>query len=145
MKNIKIKDIINLTKGTLIQGNPELECIEFSKDTRTIKGGEIYIGIKGENFDGNNFWKEALTQGADAVIVQDINFKEEELKEFKNKTIIKVENTLEVLYKIAKCIKSAELIAYEDLGAEALRKLYVEDMPLVVIIDSEIGFYSLLR
>ena len=33
--------------------------------------------------------------------------------------------------------KKCELIAYEDLGAEALRKLYVEDMPLVVIIDSE--------
>lgn len=38
---------------------------------------------------------------------------------------------------LAKCIKECELIAYEDLGAEALRKLYVEDMPLVVIIDSE--------
>ena len=38
---------------------------------------------------------------------------------------------------LAKCIKSAELIAYEDLGAEALRRLYVEDMPLVVIIDCE--------
>ena len=38
---------------------------------------------------------------------------------------------------LSKCIKKAELIAYEDLGAEALRKLYVEDMPLVVIIDSE--------
>ena len=38
---------------------------------------------------------------------------------------------------LAKCIKSAELIAFKDLGAEALRKLYVEDMPLVVIIDSE--------
>ena len=38
---------------------------------------------------------------------------------------------------LAKCIKQAELIAFEDLGAEALRKLYVEDMPLVVIIDSE--------
>ena len=38
---------------------------------------------------------------------------------------------------LAKCIKRAELIAYEDLGAEALRKLYVEDMPLVVIIDCE--------
>ena len=37
---------------------------------------------------------------------------------------------------LAKCIKKCELIAYEDLGAEALRKLYVEDMPLVVIIDS---------
>lgn len=31
--------------------------------------------------------------------------------------------------------KKAELIAYEDLGAEALRKLYVEEMPLIVIID----------
>ena len=38
---------------------------------------------------------------------------------------------------LVKCIKKCELIAYEDLGAEALRKLYVEDMPLVVIIDSE--------
>ena len=38
---------------------------------------------------------------------------------------------------LAKCIKSAKLIAYEDLGAEALRELYVEDLPLMVIIDSE--------
>jgi fumarate hydratase subunit beta len=38
---------------------------------------------------------------------------------------------------LAKCIKKCELIAYEDLGAEALRKLYVEEMPLFVIIDSE--------
>lgn len=37
----------------------------------------------------------------------------------------------------AKCVKSAELIAYEDLGSEALRKLYIEDLPLVVVIDSE--------
>lgn len=38
---------------------------------------------------------------------------------------------------LAKSIKSCELIAYEDLGAEALRKLEVVDMPLVVIIDSQ--------
>jgi len=38
---------------------------------------------------------------------------------------------------LARCIKKAELVAYEDLGAEALRKLYVEEMPLVVIIDCE--------
>ena len=37
---------------------------------------------------------------------------------------------------LAKCIKKAELIAYEDLGAEALRKLEVENMPLIVVIDS---------
>ena len=38
---------------------------------------------------------------------------------------------------LVKCIKSAELVAYEDLQSEALRRLYVEEMPLVVIIDSE--------
>ena len=38
---------------------------------------------------------------------------------------------------LSKCIKKAEVIAYEDLGAEAIRKLEVEDFPVVVIIDSE--------
>ena len=38
---------------------------------------------------------------------------------------------------LSKCIKSAEIIAYEDLGAEAIRRLEVEDFPVVVIIDSE--------
>ena len=37
---------------------------------------------------------------------------------------------------LSKCIKKAEVIAYDDLGAEAIRKLYVEDFPVVVIIDS---------
>ena len=38
---------------------------------------------------------------------------------------------------LAKCVKKCGLIAYEDLGAEALRRLYVEDMPLFVIIDCQ--------
>lgn len=38
---------------------------------------------------------------------------------------------------IGKCVKSSEVIAYEDLGSEAIRKLEVENMPLVVVIDSE--------
>ncbi|MCR5508316.1 MAG: Fe-S-containing hydro-lyase [Lachnospiraceae bacterium] len=38
---------------------------------------------------------------------------------------------------LSKCIKSSEVIAYEDLGTEAIRKLYVEDLPVIVIIDKE--------
>ena len=38
---------------------------------------------------------------------------------------------------LSKCIKSAEVIAYDDLGTEAIRKLYVEDLPVVVIVDTE--------
>ncbi|NFH69555.1 Fe-S-containing hydro-lyase [Clostridium botulinum] len=38
---------------------------------------------------------------------------------------------------IAKSIVKSEVIAYEDLGAEAIRKMEVKDMPLVVIVDSD--------
>lgn len=38
---------------------------------------------------------------------------------------------------IGKSVKSSEIVAYEDLGAEAIRKLEVEDLPIIVIIDSE--------
>lgn len=36
-----------------------------------------------------------------------------------------------------KCIKSCEVIAFDDLGCESVKRLYVEDFPLIVAIDSE--------
>ncbi|MBP3620193.1 MAG: Fe-S-containing hydro-lyase [Lachnospiraceae bacterium] len=38
---------------------------------------------------------------------------------------------------LSKCIKESEVIAYDDLGTEAIRKMRVEDFPVVVVIDSE--------
>ena len=38
---------------------------------------------------------------------------------------------------LSKCIKKSEVVAYDDLGAEAIRRLEVEDFPVTVIIDSE--------
>ncbi len=38
---------------------------------------------------------------------------------------------------LSKCIKKAEVIAYDDLGAEAIRRLEVEDFPVIVVIDSQ--------
>ena len=38
---------------------------------------------------------------------------------------------------LSKCIKKSELVAYEDLGAEAIRRLEVENFPAIVIIDSQ--------
>lgn len=37
---------------------------------------------------------------------------------------------------IAQCVKSVEIVAFEDLGTEAVRKLFVENLPVVVLIDS---------
>ena len=36
---------------------------------------------------------------------------------------------------LTRCVKSAELVCYEDLGAEAVRRLEVENLPLTVVID----------
>lgn len=38
---------------------------------------------------------------------------------------------------LSKCIHSSEVVAYEDLGPEAIRKLEIVDMPVVVVIDCE--------
>ena len=38
---------------------------------------------------------------------------------------------------LGKCIKKSELVAYEDLGAEAICRLEVENFPVVVIIDAQ--------
>ncbi|MBE5785273.1 MAG: Fe-S-containing hydro-lyase [Clostridiales bacterium] len=38
---------------------------------------------------------------------------------------------------LSKCVEKAEVIAYDDLGAEAVRRLTVKDLPLTVVIDSE--------
>lgn len=39
--------------------------------------------------------------------------------------------------KMSKCVKSVEVIAFPELGTEALRKLYVEDFPVIVAIDCD--------
>lgn len=38
---------------------------------------------------------------------------------------------------LSKCIISSEVVAYEDLGTEAIRRLEVKDFPVIVVIDSE--------
>ena len=102
MKNLKIKEILEITQGELIQGDIEFVCKTFSKDTRTIEKGDTYIAIKGEKFDGNLFWKQALEKGAECVIVSDFSDEDQYLEKYKDKNIIKVEDTLKALYKIAR-------------------------------------------
>lgn len=38
---------------------------------------------------------------------------------------------------LSKCIKKAEVVAYEDLGTEAIRRLEVENLPVIVVVDSK--------
>ena len=99
--NLKIKDILKCTNGKLIIGDTEKECKNYSKDTRTIKKGDTYIGIKGEKFDGSSFWKEALNNGAETVIINNIKLNEIEEYKKQNKNIIQVEDTIKAIGEMA--------------------------------------------
>ena len=76
--------------------NEEYIFSGVSIDTRTIKKGEIFIPIKGKNFDGHNFIEKAFKKGALASFSESKNNFEDK------KLIIVVKNTQEALEKLAK-------------------------------------------
>ncbi len=98
---IRIKDILEVTKGTLIIGNKNEECEEFTKDTREIKGKETYIGLVGEKINGGIYFEDAFKKGASTVIIENIQITQAQKEKYKGKNIIIVQNTLKALQQIA--------------------------------------------
>lgn len=96
---ITVKDIINVTKGKLIYGNENEICENFSRNTKEVKQGDIYIGFKGEIYDGGVFYEEAFSNGAKGCIINEIEGLK--LKEVENKFIIQVEDTVKAIGQIA--------------------------------------------
>ena len=97
---ITVKDIINVTKGKLIYGNENEICENFSRNTKEVKQGDIYIGFKGEIYDGGVFYEEAFSNGAKGCIINEIEGLK--LKEVENKFIIQVEDTVKAIGQIAR-------------------------------------------
>ena len=106
MYNITIKDIIEVCKGKLIFGDINKECINFSTDTRNIKPGDVYIGLKGEKFDGSQLYKQALEAGASVCILQDVEIDNATKNKYTDRAIIIVKDTLKALQQIAKYKRS---------------------------------------
>ena len=71
----------------------------ISIDSRSIKRESLFIAIKGNNFNGNNFVKEAFKKGASIALVDDKKFVDSE-----DSKIVYVKNTIRALKKISKNI-----------------------------------------
>lgn len=102
MGEIKIKDILKICDATLIYGDENEICENFCIDTRKINKDDIYVGIKGENFDGNTLYEKALENGAKACILQNIEITQDIKNKYQDRTIIKVKDTIKALQQIAK-------------------------------------------
>ena len=71
-----------------------------SIDTRAIKDKDIFIALKGENYNANEFIVEASKNGASICIIDEIRFEKAEVS--KNTTVIKVKDTKRALLELAK-------------------------------------------
>ena len=60
------KEIAKVTGGELAGGNVTVKSV--STDTRTLEKGALFIAVKGERFDGNDYIKQAFEKGAAAAI-----------------------------------------------------------------------------
>jgi len=91
-----INDILDLIKGNLLCGEDTI-LENFTTNSKEVKDGDIFVGIKGETIDGSEFYIDALEQGAKGVIIN----KGFVSKTYDNKFIIEVDDTIDALQKIA--------------------------------------------
>ena len=91
MYNIYVNDVVRLCGGKVLYGDETIELSTFCTDTRKINDGDVYVGICGENFDGNDFYKDAVNKGARCLILS------KEPEEVVDATVILVDDTLKCL------------------------------------------------
>jgi len=91
---MRLQEIAKIVKGELLSDKLDAKVSEISTDSRTIKSGDLFIALGGENYDGHNFVNDAFQKGAVGTVVS---------KSIKlPKPVIKVENTSHALGEIAR-------------------------------------------
>ncbi|MCK8827136.1 UDP-N-acetylmuramoyl-L-alanyl-D-glutamate--2,6-diaminopimelate ligase [Natroniella acetigena] len=67
---IKLQELVEGLKIEGIKGNLKFDVLGISYDSRRVKAGYLFVAISGFKQDGHNFIKEAITNGAKAVVVE---------------------------------------------------------------------------
>ena len=69
MDSIPLTQIASMAGADLLGDHHGVNVSRISKDTRSIKPGDLYLAIRGEHFDGNTFCPEAFKAGASAALM----------------------------------------------------------------------------
>lgn len=73
MEDLCINEVVQAINGDLLYGNPDDRITGISIDTRSLKPGDLFFALKGENADGHRFIGAALDAGAAGLVVSDKN------------------------------------------------------------------------
>ena len=90
MNPLPILQIANLAEATIESGDGKVVVESVSTDSRTIKKGELFVALRGENFDGHKFVEDVAKSGAAGAVV-DLNWNGKTPKSF---TVIRAQDTL---------------------------------------------------
>lgn len=101
---MSIQEILEAVDGELYLEGKVYEYTDISTDTRKIEEGSLFIALKGENFNGNEFVIEAAGKGAVICLVDEIKFNKEDLNS--GVSVIKVDDTKKALRDLAKYYRS---------------------------------------
>ena len=97
MNRLSIFQTAELAEAALSSGDGNTLIDKISTDSRTIKRGELFVALRGENFDGHNFVESVAKTGAAGAIV-DLNWTGKIPANF---TLIRVEDTLRAYQNLA--------------------------------------------
>jgi UDP-N-acetylmuramoyl-tripeptide--D-alanyl-D-alanine ligase len=97
MNRLSIFQIGDLCGGKLSGGDANMLVDKISTDSRTLKPGELFVALRGENFDGHKFVDPVVSGGAAGVIV-DLAWNG---KVPANTAVIRVEDTLQAYQNLA--------------------------------------------
>lgn len=92
------------------------ECSGVSTDTRSLKGGEMFFALKGDNFDGNEYALKALESGAAYAVVN----KDSVAGAVEDPRLVKVDDTLKTLQELARWHRSMTIVNGKPLTVIAL-------------------------
>ena len=92
------------------------QCGVVTTDSRTLKGGEMFFALKGENFDGNEYALKALEAGAAYAVVN----KDSAAGTADDPRLIKVDDTLKTLQELARWHRSMTIVDGKPLTVIAL-------------------------
>lgn len=97
---INFNELVDWIEGEVLLKGKDVLFNKLSTDTRKIEKDNVFLALKGENFNGNKYVVEALKKGASIVIVDEILFDINDIDT--NGTIIKVKDCNEALLALAK-------------------------------------------
>src|SRR5438034_8941586 len=97
MNPTPLEQIAKFAGAEISSGDGKVFIDKISTDSRTLKRGELFVALRGENFDGHNFVESAAKSGAAGAVV-DSNWKGKVPENF---ALIRVKDTLQAYQKLA--------------------------------------------